>query len=89
VAEELHDFRVGRVPVDGVVALGVVVRGPHGWWFVKFSNPCKFCKGLFGFSCLVLKNNGTISGFIFFFKKSRSRRVCGKTALKPGITQLW
>jgi hypothetical protein len=47
VAEELHDFRVGRVPVDGVVALGVVVRGPHGWWFAKFSNPCKFCKGLF------------------------------------------
>jgi hypothetical protein len=24
-----HDFLVGRVPVDGVVALGVVVRGTH------------------------------------------------------------
>jgi hypothetical protein len=47
VTEELHDFRVGRGLGDGVVALGVVVRGLHGWWFVGFSNPCKFCKGLF------------------------------------------
>jgi hypothetical protein len=28
-AEKLHDFLVRRVPVDGVVALGVVVRGTH------------------------------------------------------------
>jgi hypothetical protein len=66
VAEELHDFRVGRVPVDGVVALGVVVRGSHGWWFAKFSTPCKFCKGLFWLFVLGTKNNGTISEFVFF-----------------------
>jgi hypothetical protein len=35
MAQVGHDFRVGRVPVDGVVAFGVVVRGTHGLLCVK------------------------------------------------------
>jgi hypothetical protein len=43
--------------------------------------PANFARVYFGFPRLVLKNNGTISEFVFL-------SVCGKSTLKPGMGRL-
>ena len=89
MAQVADDFLVGRVPVDGVVAFGVGVRGTHG--LVVCKNPKirgnfkGFFFGIFGFVCVCCRYN--LGVFLYEEICKRKEEICSQHHAERGEQQ--